>query len=70
MNRPSFLLTLSVPQLERIWRRLYQRATKDMFGCDWLTLGLSNPGLFFSMRAVHSEMIRRIQVDLDAIELP
>jgi hypothetical protein len=69
MNHP-FLMTMTVVQLERLWARLRKRVQSDCFGADWLTLGMVNPGLCNSLRAVNTELVRRIQVDLDAIDLP
>lgn len=52
----TFLSLLTNEQLYRIACRLSNRIGRDMFGADWRTLYILNPGLHNSYRMVVREM--------------
>jgi hypothetical protein len=55
------LRDLTDEQLERVYRRLYDRlAESGPFGWDWPTLRVVNPGLYKSLKEVYQELRQRV----------
>lgn len=58
----TFLSLLTDEQIRRIACRLYARICEGggmMFGADWVTLRITNPGLHNSYRLIVNEMNKR-----------